>query len=217
MWLLVFTSAHATPPLRIPQEGSRAWVGAGWDPTWAVELGAGHTVWRSEVEAHASLLLPVVLLPYADGLELGLGLDVQGVHGGWWTGAGLDWRTTHARNELGTQLGLALDLWFRPGRELGPLVLAADLGLRQGLATHFSHSDGVLALGPAVQDGWLAFPVTRIRLGGVLAWQASPRLGLALSGGYEQTPNRLQIPANPSLGQLPFTFGATLEVLWPRG
>jgi hypothetical protein len=217
MWLLLtFISAGAAPPLRIPEVGSRVWAGAGWDPTWVVEVGAGRTALHERVEAHASLLLPVALLPSADGLELGLGLDVLGAREGWRAEGGTSLRTAYAHSELGSQLGLALDLWLRPGRELGPVVLAADLGLRQGLATRFWHSEGVLALGPSVHDGWLAAPVCRIRAGAVLAWQLSPRVGLGLSGGYEQTPTSLKIPSNPSVGQLPFTLAATWEYRWPR-
>jgi hypothetical protein len=212
--VLLVSMALASPPERAPQQASRAWVAGGWDPTWVVELGAGHTVWRETLEAYALLKAPLVLAP-AGGLEAGLGLDVQPDLGAWRVASGLDVRVAFAASELGRQLGYGLDLWVRPGRALGPVVLAAELGLRQGLATRVWHSEAAQAMG-GVRDGWLAAPVRRLRVGGLAAWQLSEPVALGVSGGFESTPGALGIPANPSLGQLPFTFTASVEVRWPR-
>jgi hypothetical protein len=95
------------------------------------------------------------------------------------------------------------------------------------LATHLHHAEEVEDLfrdrpssgngesaveGP--YQGWVAAPVERGRVLARAGLAVSPRWRLELSGGYEGSPSPLGIPANPSLGQLPFILQAHRVFLW---
>jgi hypothetical protein len=218
-WVTV--AAFGGSPEALSSNPQRVWVSAGWDPSWLVELGAGRTLPLGEI--HLVARAPIVLLPSAGGLELASGASVRRSWGGWTASGGADLWAAWARSELGAQLGIGIDLHVRPGRRVGPATIALDLGVRQGLGTRFWHSDAVDdlfgdrpsdAVGPS--NGWLAAPVRRLRAGAIAGVRLTERVGVSVAGGWEGTPNRLGIAANPSIGQLPFTASATLEVSWPH-
>jgi hypothetical protein len=199
-------------------------VGFAWDPAWAGELGAvlpGPTLAGSPTGWTVDLRLPLALLwpPAGAALEGGL----QGRWGeDWGVGAGATSWLAWGRSDLGSTLGWGTDLLARPGWTGERLAAAIELGWHQAWLGWVRHSDAVMDLygdrpgspHTAHRSTLLAVPAARLRAGLAGGWAWGEVAALGLGGTFAWTPGSLGMVANPSLGWLPFTMRATLELPW---
>lgn len=115
----------------------------------------------------------------------------------------LDTRVQH--DFMGTRFGLGTTLFVMPGLEVGRTSIAGVLGLSQGLTTHISHSEyvedafddrypedgtGSRPSNDGPEDGWYAFPATRVPLGAAVSIRASEFWSIQSSAGIVLTPDQ---------------------------
>lgn len=220
--LAVPAAASSTTPLDPALR--RAGLGFAWDPAWVGELGLvlpGPALAGAQTGWTADLRLPLALLWPPAGAELEGGL--QGRWGeSWGVGAGATSWLAWGRSDLGATVGWGTDLVARPGWTGARLSTALELGWHQSWLGWIRHSDAVMDLygdrPGSVHDArrsvLLAAPAARLRAGLAGGWAWGEAVALGLGGTFEWTPGTLGMVANPSLGWLPFTMRATLELPW---
>jgi hypothetical protein len=163
------------------QNGVVGWLGYGqrlprlWDRELAFEVRAG---------------LPLVSPDLGDsGLEAGAQLDLLG-WGGWRLRNQLDFVLRTTENMVYDGVALALRDTFSFGWQVARGGFGLDLGWEQGLSTHIAHSEWYRTqVYPEAEDGWIAFPSGRVRMGvyGQVAVGAGVVLAARLGLDWDRT------------------------------
>jgi hypothetical protein len=241
LWLVatvVATSrpAHAqefAPQLTRVASDSRGFVSTGWDPTFVLDGGAEHTVWRptrrSALTLGGALRLPLVLIPEFDSFGLAAGPSFTSV-----TKSGVGVRTAlfaslrTASDATGTKVGARLTPELSAGYFARSWSASVVASMTTTFATYMHHSDAVRDLfrdryppgqapsnaidGP--KDGLYALTGQQYRLGAAGGLQLSKLVGLYLVAGYVQTPQVEEVGVNPPIGPLPFYMQLGGDLRW---
>jgi hypothetical protein len=174
--LAVVRPAHAVGPLDVlvespeaaPREarldtgvadGVIAWLAYGQRlPTWIA--------WGRPLAFEVRFGMPLVSPDLGDsGLEASLQIDAWG-HGRWRLRDQLDLGERTTENPVFRGVALLLRDTVSFGWQSPRGGFGVDLGWEQGLATHLHQSDWYQGdIYPGAKDGWLAFPMGRLRTG----------------------------------------------------
>jgi hypothetical protein len=170
--LLWPTRAFALGPLELLGEGRarEARLDTGVQTGVVGWLGYGQRLprllWDRELAFEVRVGMPLVSPDLGDsGLEAGAQIDVMG-WGSWRLRNQLDLalRTTENLVYDGVELALRDTVSF--GWQAARGGFGLDLGWEQGLSTHIAHSDWYRTnIYPEAEDGWIAFPSGRVRMG----------------------------------------------------
>lgn len=197
---------------------ARAWVDAGWDPTFVVGLGLSSRVWSrpgTTADIDLGLFVPPVVTPSSASLMTTVGVTATHVRAsGLGVALGLHPDVRSAEDSVARSLALGSTLTLRPGYYAPRATAALDLGYALTWATIVRPRAPVVDLfrdrypdaragdgGGA--GGVFALASHRLRLGVTGGAAFSPRFALHGGLGFAWTPQRAGL-VNPPYGPLPF-------------